>query len=523
MKKLWFPLLLVIACSPLLQAQDRFPSPVPTSGISVELGVVAVVPDSSPGLPPRISVLTQDPSARLFANDQRGPLYTIDEESGNVTEYLDLRDYPDLAVLSTSEAGFQSFAFHPEFFRAGESGFGRFYTIHSSNNTTPTPDFNPRGSTNFHTVLLEWRTNQPAANVFTAADAGNPYREMLRFKQRYGNHNGGLIAFNPTVIHGDSDYGNLYVALGDGGLADDPLENGQNPSNPYGSILRLDPLGNDGANGQYGIVADNALAADNDANTLPEIFSYGLRNPQRFGWDAVTGDCFIADIGQSDVEEINLAANGANFGWNIREGSFPFKGSSTAGLTDPVAEYDHSNTVIDPPTPIANRAITVGEVARGTCVPQLEGMLPLADFPTGLIFLLDVDNDPLDGGQDGLSELTVLDADGDPARFLELINAARADRGLSATTRADLRFSVNTPGRIYLTNKHDGLVRRITPVDPPTIAISGIINSRAEVQYTGTLQSSSDLGTWQDLVPQPASPWEFSPAETSQFFRSICR
>lgn len=523
MKTLSISLLLAFACSASLPAQDRFRSPIPKSGLSVEARDVAVLPDSRTRQPPRVSVVTQDPSGRLFANDQRGPLYAFDENSGQVTEYLDLRDFPELSIVSTSEAGFQGFAFHPSFFDEGTAGFGRFYTIHSCGNTASRPDFDPGGGTDFHTLLLEWRTLQPAAETFTAAEAGSPYRELLRFKQPFGNHNAGLIAFNPTATRGTTDHGNLYIALGDGGSGGDPQENGEDPSNPYGAILRIDPTGNNGRNGRYGIVADNALAADGDPGTIPEIWCYGLRNPQRFGWDMVTGACYIADIGQNAIEEIDLAANGANFGWDTREGSFRFEGNSTEGLTDPVAEYDHTNLVSDPPTSISQNAVTLGEVARGTCVPGLDGRLLLGDLPTGLIFLLDVDNDPLEGGQDGLSELMLQDPDQQPVRLLELINAARSARGLSRTSRADLRFSVNTPGRMFVTNKHDGIVRRIVPVVPPDIDTASSAERRVELRYTGILQSSPDLVTWQDVIPQPASPWQIPAAESFQFFRSIRR
>ena len=309
----------------------------------------------------------------------------------------------------------------------------------------------------------------PDASTFTASNPEQPYREILRFKQPFGNHNAGLIAFNPLASSTDTDYGNLYVALADGGSGNDPQENGQDPSNPYGALLRINPLGNDGINGQYGIVADNLLAADGDASTLGEIFAYGFRNPQRFGWDATTGNLFIADIGQNAVEEINVGANGANFGWDDREGSFPFESNRTAGLTDPVAEYDHTNVVSNPPTNIGNRAVTVGEVARHTGIPGLDGLLLLSDFPTGLIFTLDVDNDPLDGGQDGLLELQPLDQNLQPVRLLELINDVRADRGLSAANRTDLRFGFNTPGEVYILNKQDGMVRRLAALSAPVV------------------------------------------------------
>ncbi|MFC1758027.1 PQQ-dependent sugar dehydrogenase [Planctomycetota bacterium] len=453
--------LIAVTFASVSNAQNRFPTPIPTSNISVNIEEFATIPDSSNRQPPRISLLTTDPTGRLFANDQRGPMYTIDSSGSEVTEYLDLRDFSDLRIVSTSEAGFQGFAFHPEFANEGADGFGRLYTIHSSSDTSSSPDFDPGGGTAFHTLLLEWQTNTPSAPTFTPTNADQPYREVLRFDQPFGNHNAGIVAFNNSVDANDSDYGNLYVAMGDGGSGGDPLDNGQDPRNPYAAILRIDPLGIDGVNGQYGIVSDNVLAADENDQTLGEIFAYGLRNPQRFGWDTATGNMFIADIGQNAVEEINLAANGANFGWDDREGSFRFDSNNTDGLTDPVAEYDHTNVVRDPPTNIGNRAITVGEVARGTGIPQLDGNLLLSDFPTGLIFTLDVDNDPLDGGQDALFELQPLDADQQPVRLLDLINRTRSERGLSRATRADLRFGINTPGEVYISNKQDGVIRRL--------------------------------------------------------------
>ncbi len=523
MKGIWSitATLAVLAGNVRMTAQDYFSAPIPVSGIEVQLETVAVFPDSLPGDPPRINLVTLDPAGRLFANDQDGPLYLVGE-SGEVSEYLDLRDYPELSVRSTGEPGFQSFAFHPDFHEPGAPGNGKFYTIHSDSNTSGTPDFDPGGGTSFHTLLLEWQAADPQSPIFTPADPEHPYRELLRLKQPYSNHNAGLLSFNPMAAPGDPDYGNLHVAIGDGGLGDDPLDNGQDPSNPFAAILRIDPLGNNSANGRYGLVAANALAADGDPSTLAEIYCYGLRNPQRYGWDIRTGACYIADIGQNAVEEINLAANGANYGWSAREGSFPYLSGDTAGMTDPVAEYDHTNTVADPPaTTRSNRAVTVGEVARGTGIPELEGKLMLADFPMGTVFLLDVDADPLDGGQDGLSLLSLLDEEGQPATLLEMINAVRGDRGLEAVRRTDLRFSVNTPGRIYISNKHDGRLRRIKPTGEAGIILTGNNAGQTQLEFSGLLQTSPDLETWSTVIPQPASPWIIPEPSEAVFWRSL--
>ena len=451
----------------LAEAQNYFPEPIAPSDFSVGIETYATVPDSSDRQPPRISVLTWDPLGRIFANDQRGPLYLVEGRGTEATEYLDLRDHDELALISTFEAGFQSFAFHPDFAESGRAGFGRFYTIHSSAATNRSPDFDPGGGTSFHSLLLEWQTGEPTAAKFVPLDENQPYREVLRFDQPYGNHNTGLIDFNPMATAGDDDFGNLYVAVGDGGSGGDPQENGQKAGNPFGAILRIDPLGSDAANGQYGIVSQNLFAADDSPVTLAEVYSYGLRNPQRFGWDTATGNLFIADIGQNTIEEINLGTNGGNFGWNKREGSFAYRSDDTADYLNPAAEYDHSNLVADPPTRIRNRAVTTGEVARGTGIPDLDGHLLLADFPTGSMFVLDVDTDPLDGGQDGLRELQIVDATG-PTNLIDLVNEVRADRGLSRASRVDLRFSVGSPSEVFVTNKHDGVIRRFVLVSEPS-------------------------------------------------------
>ena len=374
-------------------------------------------------------------------------------------------------ITNNGEAGFQSFAFYPDFYNAGTGGAGKFYTMHSSNITNTLPDFDPGGGTAFHSVLLEWSTNDSASNTFVPADVAAPFREVARFNQPFGNHNTGLIAFNSFATPNSGDRSNLYVALGDGGSGGDPQNNGQNAGNPYGAILRIDPLGNSAANGKYGIVADNDFASDITATTLAENYAIGFRNPQRFGWDSQTGDMYIADIGQGAFEEINLGANGGNFGWNVREGS---QGGSLPGAIDPVAEYDHGGFVTFPTT--GSRAITTGEVYRGLEIPDLNGQLLLGDFPNGVIYTLDVDNDPLAGGSAGLKELTLLDASGQPVRLIDLLRQTTGNANLS---RADLRFSLGTAGEVFVLNKYDGVVRRLITVPEPTstifLAIAGAV------------------------------------------------
>ncbi len=505
-------------------ADDFFTGQIPVSSQKMYIKDVAVIPDSVAGTPPRMSVMTTDPAGRYFVNDQLGALYLVDFTNGTpatVTNYLDLRsaDYEDLELRDSSpEQGFQSFAFHPDFNSAGQPGYGLLYLLLSSNNTSPVPDFNPGAGTVFHTLLVEVKTSNPAATTFSLTAV----REVLRLKQPFANHNGGLIAFNPTAQPGDVDYGNLYVAVGDAGSSNDPQENGQNEGNPYGALLRIDPLGNNSGNGKYGLVADNDFASDSDSGTLAEIYSSGLRNPQRFGWDIETGKLFIADIGQNDVEEVNVAVNGGNFGWDDREGSFDNPNDSNNGtdFLGPAFEYDHTNMSADIPTGIGNRAVTIGEVARSTGDPDIDGLAFFGDFPTGMMFVVDVDSDPLDSGQDGISEIVPMTFDGQPVQLLDLINQVRSARGLNNRNRADLRYSVNTPGRIFVLNKGDGVLRELLP--PPAVSISKQAG-QLTIDFLGTLQESDvlDDSSFQDVTPQPTTPLVIPATGDSRFFRSI--
>jgi len=106
----------------------------------------------------------------------------------------------------------------------------------------------------------------------------------------------------------------------------DPLNAAQNLSSAYGKIFRIDPVGRNGANGKYGVPASNPFAANQRPGALPEVYAYGVRNPQRFGWDPANGTMYVADIGQNIVEEISPVTAGANLGWNVWEASFRYAG-----------------------------------------------------------------------------------------------------------------------------------------------------------------------------------------------------
>ena len=456
---------LLMTSAPAAQtSRDPFPLPIPAAEGVITVGIeeFASLPDVN-GEAARMMHLVDEPeTGRLFVSDMRGVLYSVSYDGRAVAPYLDLTAATwGLNVEATGrERGFQSFAFHPEFGRAGAPGFGRFYTYFDTSNTTPAPDFVPGGDDSAQdTVLLEWTASTPEAATYD----GGPPRVLIRIEQPFRNHNGGQIGFNPLVSAGDADFGLMYVGSADGGSGGDPLNLAQNPGSVFGKILRIDPLGSDSANGQYGIPTDNPFAGDSDATTLGEIYALGVRNPQRFSWDPKNGNMFVADIGQGVVEEISLVERGANLGWNDWEGSFRFinrqevslaDARGASGFTYPVTEYGH----IDPSLQ-ARSAVTGVVVYRHTRIPQLANLVLFGDMPSGEVFYVEADQLP-SGGQSAIRRLLFNDA-GEPKTLLQLVQAKNREQGTEPALRVDLRFGEGPDGQLFLLNKHDGTIRRL--------------------------------------------------------------
>ena len=310
--------------------------------------------------------------------------------------------------------------------------------------------------------LLEWTAATPDAETYD----GGPSRELLRFEQPFGNHNAGQLAFNPLASPGDTDFGLLYMGSADGGSGGDPLGAGQNLAVAFGKILRIDPLGSNSANGEYGIPADNPYSNDGRDDTVDEIYASGLRNPQRFDWDRQNGNLYVADIGQGIIEEISLVTRGANLGWNTWEGSFRFIGRREVSLTDPrgetgftypVAEWGHR----DPLMLRRRAAVTEVVVYRHDDVPQLTNRLIFGDNVSGEVFFVDADDLP-DGGQDPIRRI-LFSYNGETQTLLQLIQAKNAERGQDQASRASLRFGTGFAGQVFLLNKGDGVVRLLVP------------------------------------------------------------
>lgn len=237
---------------------------------------------------------------------------------------------------------------------------------------------------------------------------------ILSLDQPRPNHNGGDIKFGPD--------GYLYIALGDGGGQGDPEDNAQNPAVLFAKILRIDVSGDQEP---YGIPPDNPFV--DDPSFAPETFAWGFRNPWRFSFDRETGDLWIGDVGQNDIEEIDLVpagTSGQNFGWPVLEGNECYQdpGCDPSAYTAPVDQYTHDYGC----------SVTGGYVYRGSAIPDLVGTYLFADYCTGYLWGLvpngdgtftatdhiETEMNPSSFAEDSSGELYLVDLGGSIARMV---------------------------------------------------------------------------------------------------------
>jgi len=288
----------------------------------------------------RVATLEQPIALAVRSGDRA--LY-VAERSGRVVALREGRD-PEVVldlsgeISSGAEQGLLGIAFSPD------GGF-LYADYTDTNGDTRVVEFAVRGD----------------------GDIDPTSRELLFVAQPFSNHNGGHLAFGPD--------GYLYVALGDGGSAGDPMGNGQSLSTPLGKLLRISPR--PAGDAAYGIPPDNPFVGLDGA--LREIWAYGLRNPWRFSFDRETGDLWIGDVGQNAWEEIDFepagSGGGLNFGWNLFEGSRRFAGDGDRRTTVlPVHEYVNDGSTC---------SVTGGYVYRGEAIPSLSGAYVFGDFCAG--------------------------------------------------------------------------------------------------------------------------------------------
>jgi len=320
---------------------------------TTQLGIEAVVTGLSL---PVFATHANDGSNRLFIVEKAGTIRILQDGALLTTPFLDITDR---VGSSANEQGLLGLAFAPDY---GESG--HFWV-----------NFTDRQG---DTVIARFTVTEDP----DTADP-NSYHPVLQLDQPAPNHNGGMIAFG--------DDGMLWIGTGDGGAAGDRFNNGQNPNTLLGKMLRLDVTSD--PEGDYIIPADNPwVNADWNGQTVrDEIWAVGLRNPWRYSFDRVTGDLWVADVGQNIWEEVNYTPaqsltgtdGGFNFGWPIMEGThcYATQNCDQTGLLLPVAEYDHSG----------HCSITGGYVYRGAAYPQLYGVYLYGDYCSGRVWALSPD------------------------------------------------------------------------------------------------------------------------------------
>jgi hypothetical protein len=337
-----------------------------------------------------------DDAGRLFVAEREGAIQLV--EDGVSTEFVDLSS---VVSCCTGERGLLSLALDPDF-----GANGRLYVFYTG--------VEDPGEGELHVAELTADPGHKTANLASLEDLIAPIAHS-----EANTHNGGQLQFGPD--------GHLYASTGDGGGSNDVFEHAQDPNDPLGKILRINP---------------------DAAKPVPyEKWSLGLRNPYRFSFDALSGDMVIADVGQSAREEIDFAPSpfpgvvggqGANYGWNCREGFLPgvdpnpeCASPPPGGFVDPVFDYPHTP---DPDLGGSRCSVTGGYVVRDASLGALYGHYVYADYCAGVLRALQLPasaggqavddcslgvklDNPVSFGEDALRQLYVAERGGDVYRF----------------------------------------------------------------------------------------------------------
>jgi glucose/arabinose dehydrogenase len=309
-----------------------------------------------------------DGSPRLFVTQFDGKLWVLVDGSLQATPFLDFSD----DFFSSSGSAMSSVVFHPDF-----AINRRLFVVMIENEDPALADFGVTSGVLQQSVLYEVAAlaEHPAAGSNLLDPASK--RELLRINELSPVHNMNDLAFG-------SD-GYLYITKGD------DSSGGTDLTTIHGSVLRIDvdfaPGNAPGANGQYAIPADNPFVGTG-GGVIEEIWAYGFRNPWRMTMD--TADVWIAEVGEGDIEEIDLVVAGGNYGWMLKQGSFAHLGTGgvsddLSGLPpgtyiDPVGEYDHGQL---------DSSVIGGVIYSGAAFPHLVGDYIFGDWTSGRLFQMD--------------------------------------------------------------------------------------------------------------------------------------
>ena len=306
----------------------------------------------------------------LYIVEQAGLIKIINDGKKLSRPFFDINKRVVNPNRPGDERGLLGFAFHPN-----HTNNGKFYINYMDNDG--------------NTIVSEFSTNSELRANHKSE------RIILKLKQPYGNHNGGDIQFGPD--------GYLYISIGDGGKAGDPLNAGQDLSSLFGKIIRIDI-----EQKPYGIPKSNPFFGQKGKRE--EIWAWGLRNVWRFSFDKQTGDKYLADVGQNKWEEVNFepasSKGGLNYGWRIMEANHcydPKENCPTEGLIKPIIEYPNDANhpafafrIIEElsfsETDVEGCSVTGGYVYRGQKIKSMQGQYIFGDYCSGNIWTLRVVN-----------------------------------------------------------------------------------------------------------------------------------
>lgn len=433
--------------NPLI-AKERLVPPVRKSGLSIELEDYFQLPRGADRPPDKgLATLRAHPSGdgTLFVSDQMGIIYSVN--NSKVVSYLNVKkEVEDFIFKPGIGTGLGSFALHPGFLENG-----LIYTTHAVEylgkpaiNDGAFPDTIGVG---LQWVLSEWKLKEIGSPIFEGTT-----REVLRINTPTTAHGIQDIGFSPGQDKNDANYGMLYIGIGDGGSNNIKLpELCHDIRSLLGTIIRIDPTGNSSSTGKYGIPSDNPFIENTDPKERKEIWAYGFRNPHRMCWDMTNGKrMIVADVGEANIEEVNIVEKGGDYGWSVLEGN---NGISTkidktvvykvgadvlASYKAPFGQYDHSD----------GNAISGGFVYRGP-IRELSNKYIFGDIVTGRLFYMNID--------EALSDSTVYD--------LSIVKNG-IETGLKKivdTKRVHLRIGYDQySGQLFIMTKDDAMIRKVS-------------------------------------------------------------
>ncbi len=352
-----------------------------------------------------------DDSGRLFVLDQNGLVRVVRRGEAEPQLVMDITDRVTRINAGGDERGLLGMAFPPDF--KTKQYFYLNYTDRSGD-----------------TKISRFRM------ISQDADTADPSSEkiLLTVNQPFSNHNGGQLQFGPD--------GFLYIGMGDGGSANDPQRNAQNPRSMLGKMLRIDVESDLNA---YSVPSTNPFR--NNLLYSPEIWATCLRNPWRFSFDSATGNLWIADVGHGRAEEINVqlksSPGGENYGWNVMEGMSCLMPPCNQIGVRPIFEYLHTE---------GNVSITGGYVYRGSISPSLRGLYIYGDYASGRIWTLAEES----------------------GRWMNQLLIRPSNFTIST-------FGQDRNGEVYVANHRAGAIYRIELAGPPRLTSSSVVNGASFV------------------------------------------